>query len=477
MPAADNFVIEKVGGEGFDSYVEGFYTGLTASEAKLKIEHPADDYYTYLGERVGGQLVFVHIETEDISCLDDEIINLTVLPQNKSETRAPTGNITIKVIGNNGKTYEANLTLTVVENTNRSIAQFNASRCPTGFYSVDVYYQGDSYYFPQDNSSSYNVREIEPTIIIQTEDIKVGQMEIINITVSPTDKVTGNVSVYIDSVYIGDLPLVNGTIQIKDSTFAVGRHNVIGIYNGDDNFKLVRNTSSFLVTKYDPYFIIEGRTILVDDQEYLEIFISNKTESGFVHEPTGFVHLVVDGQQYYINLTAGQKGILLPVSTESGVYHVWGNYSGDDFWYSAVNTTDFRVLKHNITLNVTNATKVYGGSEKINVTFEFSDVTGNVTIRINDTEFKDVPIANGKASIDVSGFNPGNYTITVTYNGDRKYNGNTTSGRLTVKKGTLPLVIVPQNIFFGEKENITVKTGFEVQKIRNDGEAFAVTSA
>ena len=158
--------------------------------------------------------------------------------------------------------------------------EFNASRCPTGFYSVDVYYQGDSYYFPQDNSSSYNVREIEPTIIIQTGDIKVGQMEIINITVSPTDKVTGNVSVYIDSVYIGDLPLVNGTIQIKDSTFAVGRHNVIGIYNGDDNFKLVRNTSSFLVTKYDPYFIIEGRTILVDDQEYLEIFISNKITKG-----------------------------------------------------------------------------------------------------------------------------------------------------------------------------------------------------
>ena len=117
-------------------------------------------------------------------------------------------------------------------------------------------------------------------------------MEIINITVSPTNKVTGNVSVYIDSKYIGDLPLVNGTIQIKDNTFPVGTHYVIGIYNGDEHFKLVRNTSSFVVTKYDPYFVIEGRTILVDDQELLEIILPENA--------TGFVYLEVDGYQYYI---------------------------------------------------------------------------------------------------------------------------------------------------------------------------------
>jgi hypothetical protein len=244
-------------------------------------------------------------------------------------------------------------------------------------------------------------------------------MEIINITVDPTKKVTGTVSVYIDSVYIGDLPLVNGTIQIRDSTFPVGVHNVIGIYNGDEHFKLVRNTSSFVVSKYDPYFVIEGRTIFVDDQEYLEIFISNKTESGLVHIPTGFVYLVVEGEQYYINLTT-QKGILLPISTEAGVYHVWGNYSGDGFWNSAVNTTDFLVLKHNITLNVTDVVKVYGGEEKINVTFEYDDVTGNVTIRIMDKtqvikEFKDVPIVKGNATVEISGLNPGNYTIDVVY--------------------------------------------------------------
>ena len=459
----NGLVAEDIALTGFNGYVEREYGGLTAGDAKVKIEHPADDYYTYLGDRNGAQLVFIFIDTNDIYCLDDEIINITVVPQNKSETRAPTGLITIKVTGNNGKTYESDIILTVVEGTNSSIAQFNATLCPTGIYSVDVYYHGDAenYFFPQDNSSSFRVFEIDPTIIIQTEDIWVGQTEVINITVSPTNKVTGNVSVYIDSVYIGDLPLVNGTIQIRNSAFPVGVHNVIGIYNGDEHFKLVRNTSTFIVSKYDPYFVIEGRTILVDDQEYLEIFISNKTKSGFVHNPTGFVHLIVDGEQYYINLTAGQKGILLPISTKAGTYHVWGNYSGDDFWNSAVNTTDFRVLKHNLTLNVTDAVKVYGGEEKINVTFEFEDVTGNVTIRINDKtqtvlEFKDVPITKGNVTVEVSGLNPGNYTIDVVYLGDRKYYGNVTSGNLTVKKGTIPIIIVPHNIFFGQKEIINV---------------------
>ena len=458
----NGLVAEDIALTGFNGYVEREYGGLTAGDAKVKIEHPADDYYTYLGDRNGAQLVFIFIDTNDIYCLDDEIINITVVPQNKSETRAPTGFITIKVTGNNGKTYESDIILTVVEGTNSSIAQFNATLCPTGIYSVDVYYHGDAenYFFPQDNSSSFRVFEIDPTIVIQTENIWVGQTEVINITVDPTKKVTGTVSVYIDSVYIGDLPLVNGTIQIRNSTLPVGVHNVIGIYNGDEHFKLVRNTSTFVVSKYDPYFVIEGRTIFVDDQEYLEIFISNKTESGLVHIPTGFVYLVVDGQQYYINLTT-QKGILLPISTEADIYHVWGNYSGDGFWNSAVNTTDFLVLKHNITLNVTDVVKVYGGEEKINVTFEYDDVTGNVTIRIMDKtqtllEFKDVPIVKGNATVEVSGLNPGNYTIDVVYLGDRKYYGNTTSGNLTVKKGTIPIIIVPHNIFFGQKEIINV---------------------
>ncbi|SDA52334.1 polymorphic outer membrane protein repeat-containing protein [Methanobrevibacter millerae] len=422
-------------------------SGLDDS-VKMKMEHPADDYYTYLGINHNIQMVFIDIETADIECLDDEIINLTVYPQNKSETRAPTRNLTVKVIGDNGLTYEVNVTLTPVENTNRSIAQVTVPKCPTGYYSVMVHYYGDDYYIEHDNSSSFRARGTDPTIVIDTEDIWVGQMEIINITVDPTKKVTGNVSVYIDSVYFGDLPLVNGTIQIRDNTFPVGRHNVIGIYNGDEHFKLVRNTSSFLVKKYTPYFVIHAQDILVDQTEFIWIELPKNA--------TGFVYLKVNGEPYYINLTAGERNITLPAFAHDGIYDVWGNYSGDGYWNSVINTTQFRVSKHNITLNITDVVKIYGESEKANITFNVTDATGNVTIKINGTlkVYENVTIVGGKATVDISGLDPGNYTMEVIYLGDRKYNGNTTSGKLTVKRAKIPIYVDTYNIYYGEKEHI-----------------------
>ena len=415
------------------------------SELKLKMEHPEDNYYTYLGMSRNGELVYILIETVDIDCLDDEIINITVIPQNKDKNDAPTGNISLWL---NGELIASNIELTNKEGERFSTASVNASKLRTGYYEVYVTYTGDTIYFPQDNSSSFKVREINPTIVIDTEDIYVGENEAINITVSPTNKVTGNVSVYIDSVYIGDLPLKNGTIQINNDKFTAGTHYVIGIYNGDDNFKLVRNTSSFTVKKHDPYFVIHAQNIFVNQTEYIWVEVPDNAK--------GFVHLKVNGEQYYINLTQGQKDILLPAIFEEDTYEVWGNFSGDDYWYSAVNTTKFTVSKYNITVNVTDVVMTYGGSDKINVTLEFADATGNVTIRINNTirVFENVPTVNGKASVEISGLNAGNYTIEVSYPGDKKYYGNTTKGNLTVNKAPIPVIIVPQNIFFGQEEQV-----------------------
>ena len=415
------------------------------TELKLKMEHPEDNYYTYLGMSRNGELVYILIDTVDIDCLDDEIINITVMPQNKDRNDAPTGNISLWL---NGELIASNVVLTNNTGDRFSTASVVASKLKTGHYEVYVTYTGDKTYFSQENSSSFNVREINPSIIIDTEDIFVGENEAINITVSPTNKVTGTVSVYIDSEYIGDLPLSDGKIQINSDKFTAGPHHVIGIYNGDENFEIVRNTSSFIVKKHDPYFVINAQNIYVNQTEYIWVYLPGTA--------TGFVHLKINGEQYYLNLTEGQRDIILPVLFDEGTYDVWGNYSGDDYWYSAINTTKFTVSKYNINLTVDDVVMTYGESDKINVTLEFADATGNVTIRINNTlrVFENVPIIGGKASVNISGLNAGNYTIDVIYPGDRKYYGNTTKGKLTVNKAPIPVIIVPENIFFTQDENI-----------------------
>ena len=420
-----------------------YYDDMDVDKAslKLKIQHPEDNYYTYLVHVEGANLTSVFIETADIYCLDDEIINITVVPQDDSKMVAPTGNISIWI---KGKLFKDNVQLINEEGSRCATATVIVPKCPTGIYDVFVKYNGDDDYLPEENTSSFKVLEIDDSIIVETVDIKVGEIEPIIITVFPSNKVTGEVLVYLDSKYIGEYTLVDGKVQIDREGLLAGKHNVIAFYKGDSNFNSVSNTSSFMVTKHDPNFIINAKDIFVYDKGFIWI---NLPENA-----TGFVYLKVNGTPYYLDLANGERSINIS-SLDEGIYEVWGNYSGDNYWNSVVNTTTFKVSKYNITLDVQTEDIVYGEKEMLNVTMEFSDATGNVTIRINDTlrVFENVPIVDGVARIDVTGLVPGYYTVDVIYPGDKKYNGNTTKGSFIVDKAHIPIIIVPQNFTFLEK--------------------------
>jgi predicted outer membrane repeat protein len=437
-------VIAKTDSEGKISL---FYDNLDVDKAslKLKIQHPEDDYYTYLVHAEGANLTSVFIETADIYCLDDEIINITVVPQDESIMVAPTGNISLWI---GDKLFAENVQLTNEEGSRCATATVIVPRCPTGTYNVYVKYNGDDDFLPEENSSSFNVLKIDDDIIVETVDIKVGEIEPINITVFPSDKVTGEVMVWLDGKYLGKYNLTDGKIQINQEGLLKGKHYVTAHYLGDSYFDDVMNESSFMVTKHDPYFIVNANDIFVYDNGFIWVILPENA--------TGYVFLKVNGteyyQQYYINLTNGERNITIPPLDVAGIYDVWGYYSGDDYWNDAVNTTTFKVSKYNITLDVQTADIVYGETEQLNVTLEFSDATGNVTIRINDTlrVFENVPIVNGVARINVTGLVPGNYVVDVSYPGDKKYNGNVTKGNFTVGKAHIPIIIEPQNFTFLE---------------------------
>ena len=81
--------------------------------------------------------------------------------------------------------------------------------------------------------------------------------------------------------------------------------------------------------------------------------------------------------------------------------------------------------------------------EVVNITVVVPvDATGNVTITIDGKNYTGT-VTDGRAVISVAGLNPGNYTVSAFYMGDKYYNG---SGNNTV--------------YFLVKANVTVFTEY-----------------
>jgi hypothetical protein len=283
-----------------------------------------------------------------------------------------------------GKLFKDNVQLINEEGSRCATATVIVPKCPTGIYDVFVKYNGDDDYLPEENTSSFKVLEIDDSIIVETVDIKVGEIEPIIITVFPSNKVTGEVLVYLDSKYIGEYTLVDGKVQIDREGLLAGKHNVIAFYKGDSNFNSVSNTSSFMVTKHDPNFIINAKDIFVYDNGFIRI---NLPENA-----TGFVYLKVNGTPYYLDLANGERSINIPPLDE-GIYDVWGNYSGDNYWNSVVNTTTFKVSKYNITLD--------DGTEIKNLTLNGNNYISNgvLTKEMFENNLNTVEISDGTNSI------------------------------------------------------------------------------
>ena len=163
---------------------------------------------------------------DDIFVGEDAIINISVIPN-------ATGNVTITIENN---TYTA-----TIENGK---AQFTVSNLKAGEKQVEISYNGDSIYAPSENTTTFTVNKIKPTITVDTYDIYVGDNETITITL-PQDA-TGNLAVTIgNETYI--LTLENGEAKITLSGLEKGTYTIYVTYSGDDKYLQIEANSTFNV--------------------------------------------------------------------------------------------------------------------------------------------------------------------------------------------------------------------------------------
>ena len=321
------------------------------------------------------------------------------------------------------------------------IARLNVTGLAVGNYIVYVNYTDNKYAF-NTNKTKFNVHKIKTSLFLSVD----VENQTANITVTITKNATGNITVYVDNkpynLEIKDNK-VNLTLELMP-----GDHIVEANYDGDTNHTDARTPINIididLISDYD---------LLIDLTELITVVENNNITVTLPEKAHGTITIYVNDDFYdvEINTTTHKATLTLPYLKE-GNYTVYVSYA--DEWYAfKENSSDFKVIKLNTTIDVQTVNITKDLSEIINITLH-ENATGDVLINVSGTVYHET-LENGKASIPLSNLNDGNYTVIVIYEGDDFFNSNLTSINFTVSKIPVNITVNASDIIVGHV--LTVK--------------------
>ena len=203
---------------------------------------------------------------------------------------------------------------------------------------------------------------------------------------------------------------------------SVANYPVEVIYNGDNNYKVSANTTSFNVTQAVP-------KIDINVPGDLKIGDNVTIVASLPKDVTGNVTLSIDGKNISVAIKDGVAN--LTVSNLSfGSHQFKVEYDGDNNYKANNESISFYVDKFDSSMSVDIPEIISGENATITVSLP-KHATGNVTLTINNNNYT-ANVTNGVAKVNIPGLDAGSYDVTVTYSGDNEYKNNVTKYNITV---------------------------------------------
>ena len=369
----------------------------------------------------------VAVDVGDIVVGEDAVVNV-VLPDDA------TGSVTITV---NGKNY--------VVDVKYGVASVAISDLAKGSYNVSVKYSGDGKYLTSENTTHFDVvkaSEYNVTIIIDVDDIVVGEDAVIGVSVPGI--VSGVVNVTVNGRSY-NVAIVDGKGVLIISNLAAGNYNVNVKYGGDDKYLPSSNSANFTVSKVSSSVIVSVKDIVVGEDAVIGVSVP-----GIV---SGVVNVTVNGRSYNVAIVDG-KGVLIISNLAAGNYNVNVKYGGDDKYLPSSNSANFTVSKVSSSVIVSVKDIVVGEDAVIGVSVP-GIVSGVVNVTVNGRSYN-VAIVDGKGVLIISNLAAGDYDVNVNYVGDNKYVASSNSTKFTISKLASSVAVDVGDIVVGEDAVVNV---------------------
>ena len=317
----------------------------------------------------------------------------------------PTGNVTIWL---NSVPYTANLT--------DGVATLNVGEdLIVGNYISKAQYNGDENYYGSDIIEYvFNVEKVNADISIVADSFEYGQKQVIVLALS-SDKATGNFTVLINNkpytVYVNESELDLGILD-------AGEYNVEVTYNGDENFNVASNKTSFVISKKSITPVLDfNETIKVGENQTIEVSFSEYDENATVI-------LEINGNIKTQTISEG-KAIFIISDLKEGDYPFNVTYEGANYVADQISNV-FKVSKISLEISAQSINASAGNNVSIIISGIPEDIAGIVVVSVDGTVYGTSWVDGAYVAI-IPALKVGENTASVTFKGDEKYEPASTS--------------------------------------------------
>ena len=382
----------------------GTIGGLAAGDYTVTVKYAGDDKYTGVevaeNVNVAKADAVLGVVIADVDYGNGFVIEATLTGVNSAPL---SGNVLVTV---NGKEY------TVKVADGKGIA--TGDKLAAGTYGFAAVWAGDDNYNIVTENGDFKVNKIDSSVVVNVNNIKVG--EELTITVNVPSDATGDVTVSVDGKEY-NVAIENGKAVKTISGLKADDYTVTVKYAGDNNYNEATADAEFSVSKISDY----NMDISVPE---IKEGVNSTISIDLPKDATGTVTVEIDGKKYTANVIDGTANVIVS-GLSAGDYNITTVYSGDAKYDSMTKKGNVTVIPNvNVNLDVSDVEMFYhDGTRLIAKLTDFQGkpiVNATIYFSINGVTYAKTTDANGTASMGLN-LDSNVYPVTVTYNGSAFY--------------------------------------------------------
>ena len=423
---------------------------LTAGSHVVVVKYAGDDKYTAVeiakGVNVAKAQPVLGVVIADVDYGNGFVIETTLTGVNSAPL---SGNVIVTVAG---KEYSVKVT------GGKGIA--TGDKLAAGTYAFAAAWAGDDNYNIVTENGDFKVNKIDSSVVVNVNNIKVG--EELTITVNVPSDATGDVTVSVDGKEY-NVAIENGKAVKTISGLKADDYTVTVKYAGDNNYNEATADAEFSVSKISDY----NMDISVPE---IKEGVNSTISVDLPKDATGTVTVEIDGKKYTANVIDGTANVIVS-GLSAGDYNITTVYSGDAKYDLMTKKGNVTVVPNvDVNLDVSDVEMFYhDGSRLVAKLTDFQGkpiVNATIYFSINGVTYAKTTDANGTASIGLN-LESGAYPVIVAYNGSASYSKISKNITVTIN----PSIIADDLVKMYKND-----TKFSAKFLGSDGKVLANTT-
>ena len=289
-----------------------------------------------------------------------------------------------------------------------------------------------------------DIVKMDPKLSVSVEDVYVG--EDVAVDVSVDSRVTGKVVLTISGVSC-DVLIFDGKGKVNINDLPAGSYSLDVRFAGDDYFNASETSASFKVIEVqNPTNTSTGTDNKTDaninvESEIVIPTVTNPSENQAIiiilpDDAKGSITMTVDGKDYVFEVSNGTASMELP-KLDEGIHQYTITYSGDGKYLGftdsgSMNINNVATEDNSYASSAIMIPSLDEPSKTDSVVMRFpADAKGNVTLNVDEKDYV-FNVSNGVANVKLPELDNGDYNYTITYSGDDKYSGFTSTDTMNV---------------------------------------------